>query len=111
MRRQCFTKRKLTVIATKTEAVDLLTQLFRETGSAHHKAFSATNGDDPEWAIWYAKFLQPKLNVLFSTQYTKSQILHLLLQAERNRSAITPNPGWPEFYARLFIKELDSSHK
>ncbi len=29
-----------------------LVELFRETGRAHHSAFMATDGVDPEWPIW-----------------------------------------------------------
>ena len=28
-----------------------------ETAEAHHKAFSATEGEDPDWPIWYADHL------------------------------------------------------
>ena len=33
-----------------------LIDLFRETGPAHHRAYSAANGADPEWPLWYADF-------------------------------------------------------
>jgi len=33
-----------------------LMQLFRHAGSAHHQAFLATNGDDPDWPAFYANF-------------------------------------------------------
>ena len=30
-----------------------LEELLAETGPAHHQAFIATNGEDPNWAEWY----------------------------------------------------------
>jgi hypothetical protein len=98
------------MIATQNDIAERLASLFREAGSAHHKAFASTNGDDPEWPIWYAEFLQPKLNLLLSVQWTKSEVVYLLLRAEKERSALAQSPTWPEFYARLFIKQLASSH-
>ena len=83
-----------------------LALLLREAGSAHHKAFRSTNGDDPEWPIWYAEFLQTGLNELLSVHWTKSEVVYLLLRAEKERSAITPQPGWPEYYAASFVREL-----
>ena len=34
--------------------LDELAALFRETGAAHHQAFAAKGGDDPDWPAWYA---------------------------------------------------------
>jgi len=99
------------MIATQTDTAERLAALFRKAGGAHHKAFAATNGDDPEWPTWYAEFLQPKLNLLLSVQWTKSKVVYLLLRAETERSALAQSLSWPEFYARLFIKELDSASR
>lgn len=99
------------MIDTNTDFADKLASLFREAGSAHHKAFAATNGDDPEWPTWYAEFLEPKLNSLLSTRWTRSEVVDLILQSEEERLAISPTPAWPEFYAVVFIKELDPANK
>ena len=44
-----------------TELRKNLADLFLETGHAHHAAFAATDGADPEWPIWYAEHLQAPL--------------------------------------------------
>ena len=41
-----------------TELRTNLVDLFREAGHAHHAAFAATDGADPDWPIWYADYLQ-----------------------------------------------------
>ena len=33
-----------------------IAKLLRETGHAHHEAFAATDGADPDWPIWYAEY-------------------------------------------------------
>ena len=88
-----------------TDTLAQLVQLFREAGSAHHKAFIATNGDDPEWPIWYAEFLHERVNTLLNSSLTRSEVVYLLVRAERERASISPRPDWPEFYAGLFMKE------
>ena len=32
--------------------IDELANLFNEKAEAHHKAFAATEGEDPDWALW-----------------------------------------------------------
>jgi hypothetical protein len=93
------------MIAAETAITEQLASLFREAGSAHHRAFAATNGDDPEWPIWYAEFLQPKVNALLGTKWTKSELVHLLLRSEKERKAQASDLSWPEFYARVFLDE------
>src|SRR5437867_6375182 len=41
--------------------IEQLAALFREAGAAHHKAFAATDGEDPDWPSWYARYLAPRL--------------------------------------------------
>jgi hypothetical protein len=37
-----------------------LANLLNETAEAHHKAFAATEGEDPDWPIWYADYFIDK---------------------------------------------------
>ena len=41
-----------------------IVDLLADTGAAHHEAFVASNGEDPEWPIWYAERLQAPLGKL-----------------------------------------------
>ena len=38
-----------------TELRDNIAGFLVQTGQAHHKAFEATDGADPDWPIWYAE--------------------------------------------------------
>ena len=42
-----------------TEPRTRIAELFRAAGQAHERAFAATNGEDPEWPVWYARHLTP----------------------------------------------------
>ena len=48
------------------ETQNNLADLLLEAGRAHHTAFAATNGTDPDWAIWYADYLQEPLAQRFN---------------------------------------------
>ncbi len=85
---------------------DLVTQiaaLFTETGGAHHEAYAATDGADPDWPIWYAGHLVDRLGPLLGATITKSELVYLVIAADRERAAQAPGASWPEYYARFFV--------
>lgn len=81
-----------------------IADLLRETGEAHHEAFIETDGADPEWPIWYAGYLQERLGQQLDRQVTRSQLVHLLVLAERKHGAQAPAEPWPEFYAQVLLQ-------
>jgi hypothetical protein len=85
------------------EAEPRLADLFRETGRAHHQAFLATDGEDPEWPIWYAGHLQASLGAVLGGSLTRSEIVHALIEADRMHREQAAGEDWPRFYARVFL--------
>ena len=62
---------------------------------------------DPEWPIWLAGYLKPKLPpVLGCTPLTQSLLTKLLLDAESEHQAKTPEDPWQESFATLLIDRL-----
>jgi hypothetical protein len=47
---------------------DELANLLNETAEAHHKAFAATEGKDPDWPIWYADYLFEKMRQMLNAK-------------------------------------------
>jgi hypothetical protein len=81
-----------------------LTQLFKETGQAHHQAFLATNGADENWPQWYADHLQGALNVLLGVMLSKEELAELLTRFDKTHQMDTSNTLWADYYARLFLE-------
>lgn len=81
-----------------------LEALLREAGPAHHAAYRETNGEDPEWPLWYAGFLQERIGKLLQVELTRSELVYLLLSAEKERAARDPAANWPAYYARFFLE-------
>jgi len=77
--------------------------LLTETGRAHHQAFLATDGEDPEWPLWYAGFLQQPLGALLEVPFTRSQLVYCLMFAEYERGARDPDVAWQNYYAEHLI--------
>jgi len=92
-----------------TELQKNVADLFIETGHAHHTAFIATDGDDPEWPIWYAEHLQTPLSDALQTPFTKSQLVYCVMDADFEHAARDPDSDWPEFYAAQFVERYGKS--
>lgn len=82
--------------------------LFRETGIAHHKAFLPTEGVDPEWPLWYADYLFDKLGKFLNAKFTKSELIYLIVSADKEMSLMAPGADWPSYYANFFVDRYSS---
>ena len=78
--------------------------LLAETGQAHHKAFEATDGADPDWPIWYADYARDRFADRFGLDFTRSQLVYCLMNADVEHQARSPESQWPEFYAGELIE-------
>lgn len=81
-----------------------LTKLFEMTGKAHHDAFIATGGEDPEWPIWYARYLEERLAPYLAAPLTRSRLVFCLVGADNEHRATDPDAPWPEFYAKRILE-------
>jgi hypothetical protein len=79
-----------------------LEDVFREAGEAHHQAFIGTGGDDPEWPLWYADYVLERLRTLLDAEFTKSQLVYLLITASAEQRLKAPGADWAWYYARFF---------
>jgi hypothetical protein len=85
--------------------IDRLATLFRETGEAHHVAYRETDGADPDWSIWYADYLlQHGIDSILDASILKSDLIYLLICADRDRSSRAPGGRWERLYARFFVE-------
>ncbi len=82
-----------------TEIREGIVALLMETGHAHHDAFAATDGADPDWPIWYADYARDKFAERFGMEFHKSQLVYCLMKADIEHQGRAPDSSWPEFYA------------
>lgn len=80
-----------------------VTALFREAGEAHHAAYIETDGADPDWPIWYADYLQPRLSAALNAKFTKSELVYLLVSLDREAQRQAPGANWHTYYARALV--------
>lgn len=86
-----------------TDAARPLAELLREAGRAHHQAFAATNGADPQWPTWYAEFLAPRLRDLLGRSVPVAELARCLEQWHHAHASSMSAEDWAEFYARSLV--------
>jgi NAD(P)H-hydrate epimerase len=84
------------------QAVVKIAGLQRQTGEAHHEAYRETDGADPEWAIWYAGYIQAHIGGRLGASITRSELVYRLLRAEKAQASATEE--WPTAYARVLLQ-------
>lgn len=83
-----------------------LAALLQQTGKHHHQAYLETDGGDPEWALWYAGYLQAHLSGLVEPIPARQLLVKLLLDAEAAHVAAGMPTAWPDAYARHLADAL-----
>ncbi len=81
---------------SKDKLTDELANLLNETAEAHHKAFAATDGEDADWPIWYADYLLDKMRGMLNSKFTKSELIYILVSAEKENGRMAPDSGTQE---------------
>lgn len=84
--------------------IEWIADLLRETARAHHQAFLATDGEDPEWPVWYADYLQGPLGEALEVALARGELAGALVEADRAYRAQAPEEPWPLFYARALLR-------
>ena len=85
-----------------------LADLLKRTGDAHHAAYEATDGTDPEWASWYSGHLQTLLGHGLGRSITRSGIVYLLCKAQKDQDSSGSTEPWPAYYAALILAETQT---
>lgn len=83
-----------------------LAELLTATGRHHHAAYRASDGVDPEWALWYAPYLQARLGDRLGGIPTRGELVYLLIAAERAHAG-DETVKWPDFYAAFILEHHD----
>jgi hypothetical protein len=84
---------------------DTVAELLRRTAEDHHVAYKATDGVDPDWSIWYAgHLLELGLDTLLQAKLIKSDLIYLLVLADKQQQLEAPGAVWERWYADFFIR-------
>jgi len=75
--------------------------LLREAAETHHVVYRIVDGDDPDWASWYADWLldHSELPEVLGHAPVRSHLVHALVQLDREYTAAQPDEAWEDWYA------------
>lgn len=78
-----------------------ISSLLHEAAETHHVVYRITDGDDPDWASWYADWLLnlSELPQELGTTPVRSHLVHALVQLDRDYTAEQPAEPWEAWYA------------
>ncbi len=76
--------------------------LLREAAETHHVVFRIVDGDDPDWASWYADWLldHSELPSLIGRAPVRSHLVHALVQLDRDYLGSGSSDPWEAWYAK-----------
>ena len=75
--------------------------LLHEAGETHHQVFRITDGDDDDWASWYADWLiaHSELPALLGVAPVRSELVYMLVALDKEYTRDQPSEPWPDYYA------------
>ena len=82
--------------------------LLQEAGETHHTVFRIVDGDDPDWASWYADWLinLSELPEILGSPPVRSELVWLLVSLDKEYTEANPEPPWPEWYADRILERF-----
>ena len=85
--------------------VTALAELLHQTAEDHHIAYKATDGVDPDWSIWYAgRLLEQGIEKLLDATLLKSDLIYLLVLADKTQNLDAPGAKWERYYADFLLR-------
>jgi hypothetical protein len=78
-----------------------IAELLREAAETHHVVYRIVDGDDPDWASWYADWLLDlsELPDLLGTRPVRSHLVHALVELDLRYTVEGSAERWEDWYA------------
>jgi hypothetical protein len=91
-----------------SDRVTAVQALLHEVAETHHTVYRIVDGDDPDWASWYANWLLTlsELPQLLGTAPVRSALVYELVGLDREYVAASPGEPWERFYARALLERF-----
>jgi len=74
---------------------------LHEAAETHHTVYRITDGDDPDWASWYADWLLglSELPEVLGLTPVRSHLVHALVGLDREFTVNEHSERWEDWYA------------
>ena len=88
-----------------------LAALLHEAAETHHVVYRIVDGNDPDWASWYADWLLnlSELPDLLREKPIRSHLVCALVQLDRDYTKEQPRERWEDWYAKRLVEQWGSA--
>jgi hypothetical protein len=85
--------------------------LLHEAGETHHRVYRIVDGEDRDWASWYADWLLTlsELPEILGTKPVRSELVWQLVALDKEYTKADPGTPWPQWYAQRILDHLGVS--
>ncbi len=85
--------------------------LLHEAAETHHVVYRIVDGDDPDWASWYADWLLTlsELGQLLGATPVRSHLVLELVQLDRDYTLEPHEQRWEDWYAERLIERFGAA--
>jgi hypothetical protein len=82
--------------------------LLHEVGETHHVVYRMVDGEDPDWASWYADWLidHSELPQILGETPIRSELVWLLVELDKDYTRAGSASPWPDWYAHRIVAHL-----
>jgi hypothetical protein len=90
------------------DAETRIRELLTEVVEMHHRVYRIVDGNDSDWASWYADWLinLSELPTLLGRAPVRSELVYLLVRLDKDFTGQPRESGWETFYAMEVLSEL-----
>jgi hypothetical protein len=90
------------------DPVEKISALLHEAAETHHIVYRITDGDDPDWASWYADWLvnHSELPDLLEVKPVRSELVYMLVRLDNEYTSMSPDEKFEDYYARRLMEHF-----
>ena len=90
------------------DSEEKVSALLHEVAETHHVVYRITDGEDPDWASFYADWLldHSELPEILGESPVRSQLVHALVQLDRDFVAGGIEGRWEDWYAERLMAQF-----
>jgi hypothetical protein len=94
-----------------TDQLTSIADLLHEAGETHHRVYRIVDGDDPDWASWYADWLLnlSELPQILASKPVRSELVWLLVSLDKDYAKAAPELPWPRWYAERIVEHFGAA--
>jgi hypothetical protein len=88
-----------------------IADLLHEAAEIHHRVYRIVDGDDPDWASWYADWLidLSELPDLLGRKPVRSELVYQLVLLDKEHTERQASEPWEPYYASRIAEHFGTS--